>query len=274
MKILHVHNIAHIPPLVVQELEKVGVEADFVEDVRTVDLRSYDIVHGHYAVNRATIRAFNRARKLDIPFVLHCHGSDLRLVSPQGRKKLGGFYLAISRHLRKGASHIFLSTPDLIEYEPKGEYVPNPVDLEAFRPLPDEDKADRDLICGRFLKGSKIYDFIEPDKKYDCISQHCEIKFPPNVQMLPEIPHDRLPNFFNRYSFMLGTMCDLISMARMEAMACGLKTFTNFERSFVSYYGGENPDEADNPRDFVMRHHNPGICVKRFIEVYEELLKK
>ena len=273
MKILHVHNIAHIPPLIVQELEKRGLDADFVEDVRTVDLRNYDIVHGHYAVNRATIRAFRGARKLGIPFILHCHGSDLRRVSPQGRKKLGGFYGAISSHLRKRASHIFLSTPDLIEYEPKGEYVPNPVDMEAFRPIPDSDKADRDLICGRFMNGDKVLKFIKPDKEYDCISQYCEIKFPGNVKMLPMIPHDRLSNFFNRYSFMLGTMCDLISMARMEAMACGLKTFTDFEKPFLSYYDGENPDEASNPRDFVMRHHDPGICIKRFIEVYEELAR-
>jgi len=35
MRVLHVHRIAHIPQLLVRELEKNGIEAEFVEEVGT-----------------------------------------------------------------------------------------------------------------------------------------------------------------------------------------------------------------------------------------------
>ncbi len=274
MKVLHVHNIAHIPEFIVNELRKKGVEADFVEDVRTLDMSKYDIVHAHYALNKATIRAFLKARKLKIPFILHCHGSDLRLVSAQGREDLPAFHGAISRYIRKRSCKILLSTPDLIEYEPDGEYIPNPVNIDKFKPLPDIDKkSDIPLICGRFLKGSKVYDHIKPDKQYDCVTTVNEIEWPANVNRLPYVDYDELPAFFNQYDEMIGTLCDLVSMARLEAMACGVRTFTDFEPDFLKYYDGENPDKAEDPREFVIKHHHPDICIKRFIEIYDGILK-
>ncbi|MCK5039219.1 MAG: glycosyltransferase [Thermoplasmata archaeon] len=272
MRILHVHDIAHIPPLVVRKLREKSIQSDFIEDVRTIDISKYDIVHGHYALNRTTIRAFRAARKANIPFILHCHGSDLRRVSIDGRKPLPAHLNAVSKHVRKGASHIFLSTPDLIEWEKKGEYIPNPVDVDRFKPMPDIDKINRTLIFGRFLEGDKIFGHIKPDRQYDCVNVVEGVKFPDNVNMLSRVPHEELPKFFNQYSEMLGTMCDLISVGRMEAMACGLKTFTDFEKPFTSHYGGDNPDEASDPRAFVEKHHHPDICINRFIEVYEKIL--
>ena len=272
MRVLHVHDIAHIPPLVVRKLGDRGIDSDLVEDVRTIDISKYDIIHGHYALNRATIRGFRAARKANKPFILHCHGSDLRKVSIDGRKPLPAFLNAVSRYVRKGARHIFLSTPDLIEWEKRGEYVPNPVDLDKFRYMPEVEKLSKGLVFGRFLEGDKVFEHIKPDREYDGVNMVEEVKFPDNVNHLPRVPHDDLPGFFNQYSEMLGTMCDLISMGRMEAMACGLRTFTDFERSFTSHYNGDNPDEASDPRAFVKKHHHPDICIDRFIEVYEDIL--
>ena len=272
MRILHVHDIAHIPPLVVRKLGERGIKADFVEDVRTLDISKYDIIHGHYALNRTTIRAFRAARRANKPFVLHCHGSDLRRISIDGRKPLPAHLNAVSRYIRKGARHIFLSTPDLIEWEKRGEYVPNPVDLDKFRPMPEVETVSRGLIFGRFLEGDKAFGYIELDREYDGVNMVVGIEFPENVHSLPRVPHDDLPGFFNQYPEMLGTMSDLISMGRMEAMACGLRTFTDFERSFISHYGGENPDEASDPRAFVEKYHHPDICIDRFIEVYEDII--
>ncbi len=272
MRILHVHNIAHIPPLVVRKLGERGISADFVEDVRTIDIKKYDIIHGHYALNRATIRAFRAANKADMPFILHCHGSDLRRISIHGRKPLPAYLSTVSKYVRKGARHIFLSTPDLIEWEKKGEYVPNPVDLERFKPMPEVETVDRSLIFGRFLEGDRAFEHIKPGRKYDGVNMAEGIKFPENVRVLPKVPHDNLPRFFNQYSDMLGTMSDLISMGRMEAMACGLRTFTGFEKAFITYYDGDNPDEASDPRAFIEKHHHPDICIDRFIEVYEKII--
>lgn len=274
MRVLHVHQIANIPPLIVRELRKKGIEADFVEDVRDVDLKKYDIVHGHYALNRSTIRAFRMARHNNVPFVLHYHGSDVRRATITGRKKLPFHFNAISKYMRKRSTKIFLSTPDLIEFTPEGEYVPNPVDLEAFRPMPEVEKSTKTLICGKFLRGSRIFDLISPDKEYDCVNTGDDIEFPSNVSVLPFVPYDNFPVFLNRYKEMIGTLFDLISMTRFCAMACGLKTFTKFDEAFTKYYDGQNPDEVDDPRAFVQQYHNPDICIKRLIEVYGEIVQR
>ncbi len=271
MRVLHVHQIAHIPRLLVRELKKKGIEASFSEEVSAATIRNFDIIHGHYALNRHTIAAFTLARKNKIPFILHCHGSDLRLLTGTHRVKLPWHYRTISQHIRKRSAKILLSTPDLIEFEPSGTCIPNPVDMEHFRPMPDVKKTARHLICGKQISGSKILNFIKPDVEYDCVNNGEKIQWPDNVQILDYVPHDQFPTFLNRYENMLGTFGDLISMARLEAMACGLKTFTNFEKKFMSFYDGQSPDDAPDPRQFIKQFHAPEIAVTRLIEIYDEI---
>jgi glycosyltransferase involved in cell wall biosynthesis len=272
MKVLHVHQIAHIPQLLVKHLDGKGLEAEFVENANASQVKNSDIVHGHYALNRNTIRAFRLARKHGVPFVLHCHGSDLRLLSGTGRIRLPYHYKIISEHLRKHSARILLSTPDLLEFEPCGEYVPNPVDLARFRPMPEIEKSSRHLICGKQVKGSSLLEFIKPEKEYDCVNTGYKFDFPPNVKALPYVDYSQFHEFLNRYEFMIGTVGDVISMARLEAMACGLQTFTNFEAQFTKHYDGQNPDSAKNPRDFIKQFHSPEIAVARLVKVYEEIM--
>ncbi|MCI0479979.1 MAG: hypothetical protein L0213_00120 [Candidatus Dadabacteria bacterium] len=272
MRVLHVHDIVKIPPLIVKHLRKRGVEADFAEETSRDMMKGYDIVHAHYALNRKTIRAFLSARKLDIPFVMHCHGSDVRRVTAKGRKQLPFHYKAMSKYIRKRSSKIFLSTPDMIEFAPEGEYLPNPVDVESFRPMPDVEKTDRVLICGRFV-GPKVLDFVSADGEYDCVNIGDMLEFPKSVRMLPAVPYGEFPIFLNRYREMIGTMPDLVTMTRLDAMACGLKTFTDFEPEFFKFYEGQNPDKVADPRGFVLKHHDPEKCAARLIEAYEDLCR-
>lgn len=268
MRVLQVHQIAFIPEFLAAELKKHGLDAEFAEVVDSQMIKNFDVVHGHYALNRSTIRAFRLARRHKIPFVLHCHGSDVRLLTGTGRKQLPFHYKIISQHMRKRSSKVLLSTPDLIEFAPEGEYIPNPVNLEIFRPMPEVEKSKKMLICGKQAKGSSLLKFIKPDIEYDCVNTGHDFDFPPNVRQLPFVPRDRFPEFLNRYESMIGTVGDVISMARMEAMACGLKTFTNFDPAFTKFYDGQNPDKAENPRGFIERFHNPANIVPRLIEVY------
>jgi len=271
MRVLHIHQIAHIPQLLVRELKKRGIDAEFSEEADASTIKEYDMVHGHYALNRHTITAFRLARKNKIPFILHCHGSDLRLLTGTERIELPWHYRTISQHIRKRSEKILLSTPDLIEFEPNGIYIPNPVDLDLFRPMPDMEKINRHLICGKLINGSNILDFIKPEIKYDCVNNGQNIQWPENVQVLEYVPYEKFPEFLNRYENMLGTFGDLISMARLEAMACGLKTFTDFEKKFTKYYDGQSPDTAENPREFIRQFHAPEISVKQIVEIYENI---
>ncbi|MCK5642034.1 MAG: hypothetical protein KAJ19_14615 [Gammaproteobacteria bacterium] len=268
MKVLHVHQIAHIPQLLVNELKKNGIEADFIEQASADTIKNYDIIHGHYALNRHTIDAFKLARKNKIPFIMHCHGSDLRLLSGTERKKLPWHYKTISQYIRKRSSKILLSTPDLTEFEPRGIYIPNPIDLNFFRPMPEVEKTGRNLIMGKLISGSKILKHIKPEIQYDCVNNGEKIQWPDNVKTLDYIPYELLPEFFNGYENMIGTMGDLISMARLEAMACGLNTFTDFDEKFKSFYDGQSPDNIDNPRQFIKQFHAPEIAAEKLIEIY------
>jgi len=272
MRVLHVHQIAYIPRFLVAQLKKKGVDAEFREDVEPSTIKEFDIIHGHYALNRKTIKAFRLARRFDKPFILHCHGSDLRLLTGTGMRKLPFHYRTISEFMRKRSSKVILSTPDLLEYEPEGEYLPNPVDLETFQPILDVKKSDRALICGKQVKGSNLLDFIKKDKHYDCVNTGSPFEFPSNVRVLDFVERPDFARFLNRYEEMLGTVGDVISMARLEAMACGLKTFTDFPKQYARFYDGQNPDEAEEPRKFVEKFHNPDIQSTRLIELYQDLV--
>jgi glycosyltransferase involved in cell wall biosynthesis len=253
----------------VNQLKKKGVDAEFAEHVDAPMIKDFDMIHGHYALNRRTIKAFRLARRFNVPFILHCHGSDIRLLTGTGMRPLPFHYRTISQFMRKRSFKVFLSTPDLIGFAPDAEYIPNPVNLEVFGPMPDVAKSDRVLICGKQVRGSRLLSFVEKGKEYDCVNTGAPFEFPPNVSQLPFVDREKFPEFLNRYKTMIGTVGDVISMARLEAMACGLKTFTDFDQSFTSFYDGQNPDTVEDPRAFVRRFHNPDISVARLIEVYE-----
>lgn len=270
MKILQVHNVAHIPQLLAETIQKLGVSCDLVENVAEVNIRDYDLVHAHYALNKSTIKAFLKCKKYNIPFVLHCHGSDARLVKANGLVKLPLHLYLISKFIREHSDLVFLATPDLCAFS-KGLYLPNPVDLELFRPMNTE-KIDKILICGRQIKDSNLLDYIEKDKEYDCVDFGYLPKFQKNVRIIPQVPYEELPELLNRYRFMIGAIGDPVSMTRLCAMACELKTFTNFPEEYLVYYNFENPDKVEDPRKFVEKHHNPIKICKYMIDRYGEII--
>lgn len=234
------------------------------------EIKDHDIVHGHYALTKPVISAYRKSKRAKIPFILHCHGSDVRSVSKDGFKKLPLHHSLISRYVRKRSDKVLLSTPDLLEFA-EGEYLPNPVDLDLFRPM-DMEKKDRILLAGRFTDGGGILELIDPDRKYDCINWGDDIDFPGNVQRLDFVDHEELPKLFNKYKKMIGPLVDPVSLTRLEAMACGLETYTEFPQRYVKFYDGEDPDKVSDPRGFIERYHHPEDIVKRLVEIYKELL--
>jgi glycosyltransferase involved in cell wall biosynthesis len=272
VKVLHVHNVAYVPEMLCRALAAEGAEAQFVEDAAGSDLSAFDIVHVHYAVNRISLRAIRMAAKAGRPVVLHHHGSDVRLVTAAGMRPLPPWWAAVSRWARRRAAATLLATPDLVDFCPSGTYVPNPVDLDAFRPMAAA-KSGRILICGRQVKGSRLPGLLDPAKEYDSINTGHPIKMPGNVRELRPVPRAEFPEFLNLYSEMVGAIGDLVTMARLEAMACGLRTFSDFDERYVSYYSGENPDKTANPRAFVERHHDSRMVARKVIAAYEGVLR-
>ncbi len=251
-----------------KHFDKHGITAELTFDAENI--KNFDIVHGHYALTKPVIHAYRQAKKYRKPFVLHCHGSDVRQITLHGAKKLPFKHSLVSRRLRKKADKVILSTPDLLEWS-TGLYIANPVDLEMFKPM-NVKKSDKILLLGRFTAGGGVLCLIDRKKRYDCLNWGDDIPFPQNVNILPFVPHDKLPELFNRYDKMIGALVDPVSLARLEAMACGLKTYTGFPKEYTSYYGFENPDNVEDPREFVKRYHDPKRIVKVLAEIYRSLL--
>jgi hypothetical protein len=193
----------------------------------------------------------------------------VRRVTGGGLCELPFHYHFLSQYVRKNSARILLSTPDLIPFETRGEYVPNPVDTEKFSPNPKVEKTPRHLICGKQVKGSRLLDFIKPEIEYDCVNTGYPFSFPGNVRVLPYVEYSDFQDFLNRYTDMIGTVGDLISMTRLEAMACGLRTFTDFDKRYVKFYGGQNPDEVEKPREFIREFHSPEAAAERLLTVYD-----
>ncbi len=274
MKVLHVRPddaepIKHIASLL-QEYSDRGIEIEIQGTVKGIDIKRFDLVHGHYALNKKTIRAYLKSRTNNVPFILHCHGSDVRLVTHEGGKSLALHHRTISGWMRKRAEKVILSTPDLLEWS-AGLYVPNPVDIEKFRPL-DVEKKDRELLFGRFKRDGGLLYFLNTEKEYDCVNWGDEIEFPENVNELEFQSHSDLPEFFNQYKRMIGSLKDPVSLARLEAMACGLETYTDFPEKYTTFYGLENPDEVEDPRKFVKRFHHPERVASIVSSIYREVV--
>jgi len=273
MKVLHVCSedatpMQNIIKLYKKKFKKKNVQIDMSFGDKSV--KGYDVVHGHYALTKPVIDANRKARKNSIPFILHSHGSDVRKVMGKGAVKLPFHHLWISKHIRKKSDMVLLSTPDLEEWA-EGIYLPNPVDLDMFKPL-DVEKTGKILLLGRFSEGGGIKKVLDPEKQYDCINWGDNIKFPDNVDTLPFLEHDELPELLNRYEMMIGPLVDPVSLARLEAMACGLKTYTDFPKKYTSYYGFENPDEVKDPRRFVEKYHDPDKITGYLLDIYESLV--
>lgn len=273
MKILQLTHLCYVGQTLANALKKLGHDAVFSPTPDGIDFREFDIIHAHYALTGSTIKGFLRAKKEGKPLVLHLHGSDVRRITPNGVKRLPPHLDKISSFLRKNSDMVLLAVPDIAEYA-TGIYVPNPVDLEKFRPMPEVQKINRTLILGHQISWKLLEPFIDQSKEYDFINYGIEFEIPTNLRSLPKIPHDELPAFLNKYEFMIGSIGVPFSLARLEAMACGLKTFTNFPSKYEVYYNFENPDKVDDPRDFILRWHEPVKIASWLAKLYQEILNK
>jgi glycosyltransferase involved in cell wall biosynthesis len=103
----------------------------------------WDVIHVHYAWKGLVGVLSGR------PFVLHCHGSDVRGIKP------GSIRGRLNRLAERRAQLLYYSTPDLAVWvlpeRPDAIFLPNPIDVSGFRPLEANDPARanrRDLLVG------------------------------------------------------------------------------------------------------------------------------
>ena len=112
---------------------------DWIDLIRRIRAGNFDLVHIHYAYlgNIGALGGF--------PYILHCHGTDLRGETAVTRPLI--------RRALAEARHVFYSTPDLEAYVARvrddGEFLPNPIDTVQFRPIvPAGERPGVFICCG------------------------------------------------------------------------------------------------------------------------------
>jgi glycosyltransferase involved in cell wall biosynthesis len=220
--------------------------------VRRLRAEQYDLIHIHYAY-LGMVGVLGK-----FPYLLHCHGSDIWQITP--------FTRYITSRALKNAGHVFYATPDLaavLDQRPDAEFLPNPIDTEAFRALsPASDSTAVYIACAlddlkgapALLEACRILAAQRPDIRLTAIAggkYTPDFEALPNVGLLPRQARSDLPAVISRHGIVVGqTNLGAAGMAELESMSCARPVVCHFT------FGGAYPE----PPPFVAGKTGPEIA--------------
>jgi len=236
MRVLHIHNTAGVPGLLVRGLRGIGIEADLLISRRhpygfpsgtptsyppLVHLvyailrgRRYDLVHIHglQHIGKCNIDLFLH-KMFNEKIILHLHGTELRKNYHKRRVKL----------LLKTLRPILVSTHDLLKYCEAAIYLPNPIDGKMFKPM----RLDR---CGTLY-------FSRPHESERLAKEtwrDLDLPSPLHIQSWKRmIPHRDMPRLLNSFECFIDQLTiPSLSKTALESLACGCKV-VDWQRRFA-----------------------------------------
>jgi hypothetical protein len=154
-----------------------------------------EIVHAHYCRYPAYAALLSRK-----PYIIHCHGTDIR----------HGINFWQDLCLKK-ARQILVSTPDLLKILPNATWLPNPINMEHFRPLQEH-------YGNKALYFRKWYENVEDELDTICK----KLGYVLRIKKKRDIPYGEMPNFLNEFDIYVDQFVGDPSKTALEAMACGL----------------------------------------------------
>jgi glycosyltransferase involved in cell wall biosynthesis len=235
---------------------------------RQIRSGGYDIVHVHVANAgwMATLGGY--------PYVVHCHGSEIRPgLSQPGRRQLALYTL-------RRAEHVFYVTPDLYAhlrpYRPDATLLPNPVDTEHFCPAQRPTVGDGPV---RVLIAIPLTLVKHPEPAYEAvaalqaltdsgamtvaalgfgkhIAAYGHLLGRKGIQYLDPRPYDTMAALYNDYDVIIGQLqIGSLGMIELEAMACGKPVITLCDLdSYALAYGEAPPVLSANTAAQIAAH--------------------
>lgn len=232
MKILHLWGTAGVGPMHCHELKKRGYKAHCImrkafdpfdistyykADVRDISGPQWenlaltmaktlqpDIIHYHSGF---TLNPRLRLRAPKAMLINHMHGTRLATTDKATLEKFFKF-----------SDKVLVSTPDLLPYWPDAEYLPNPIDVELFKPIDCEKDSLPVTISSRYVL-TDLIDYPE----FQIINRETH-----------GVPYEKMNELLNKYA----TLIDIkpykhrlkpvaeFSCTGLQALAAGLTVIT------------------------------------------------
>lgn len=173
--------------------------------------------------------------------VVHCHGTDIR-------ENLSNKYRNLTLSALHRANLIFYSTPDLAEYVPKelkskSYFIPNPVDVDLFKPAKKQHEGINIFVLSKLDKtkgADKFLPLVEQLAKEKKVSRIFVMKHGnalPNklpchekIQYLDRLTKSEMISLMQQQDIAIGQMqLGAIGMTELEALSCGIPTIAFFK---------------------------------------------
>lgn len=222
----------------------------------------YDAVHIHYGYLGIV------GLLAGVPYILHCHGDDVRDVSRR-------IWAPVIKLAIRRASHVYYSTPDLRDelaaIRPDCEFMPNPIDTTTFAANPLPGDPDDVMVACALSDNKGVANLLE---SFRILSGACpglmihalaggtasdEADGMPNVLLLMHQPRAKLPALLARHRIIIGQVHQgAVGMVELEALACGRPVVSWF--TYQEFY--------PEPAPFVQAHTGPEIAaaVQRLLD--------
>ena len=310
MKVLHLNNPAQVATNLVNAQRSLGIESSLVvtstkgwhsnfdhnlSDIDTKQvkgkltvgkklydlIKECDILHYHgQAVSEGYRDLVMWSGIMSKPVVLHHHGSEIR------NKQ----YPKFASNLVK---HRYVSTPDLLEFVPDAEWLPNPANLDNLRYLEPDIEGPLKILhapTNRQVKNTEaVLSAISNLEEEGLDIQFTLVEDSQHSELLEQISsHDLIIDWLNPEFGIYGVF-SIESMASGRAVICSLTDSLydkynlpivsiqpdNLASKIIEFYNNRKllVEVGKAGHDFVQKYHNPVESAKKVIKQYELILR-
>jgi len=310
MRVLHLNNPAQVATNLVHAQRSLGIESSLVvtstkgwhsnfdhnlSDIDTNQvkgklevgkklydlIKECDILHYHgQAVSEGYRDLVMWSGIMNKPVILHHHGSEIR------NKQ----YPKFASNLVK---HRYVSTPDLLEFVPDAEWLPNPVNLENLKYSGPDVEGPLKILhapTNRQIKNTEaVLSAISNLEEEGLDIQFTIVEDSQHSELLEQISsHDLIIDWLNPEFGIYGVF-SIESMALGRTVICSL-TDSLYERynlpvvsiqpsdltsKIIEFYNDRKllVEVGKAGHDFVQKYHDPVESAKKVVKQYETILR-